>query len=144
MNCDEAAVKCQMLTDDELDENEIGEVIEHISTCRNCREEYTDLLKLKHKLTAVKNSAPDEDWFESLSKRRGRRFFNRFALILLALSYLLFFGYTVFNMMRTPSEDLISKIVVAGAVVSVIILFVSALIDRIRESRTDRYKEVMK
>ena len=144
MNCEEARLKSQLLIDDELEEEEIAPVMEHLQSCYKCRDEYIGLLKLRKQLTGIKNEAPDEEWFETLSRKRGRRFFSRFGLILLGLSYLLLLGFALFNIFTDSSEGLFIKLVVAAAVVSVIVLFVTALSDRIRESRTDKYKGVIK
>lgn len=144
MNCDEAKFKCQLLIDDELGEEEIDPLMGHIESCYKCREEYIGLLKLRRRLSGIKNPAPDEEWFDTLSKRKGRKFFSGFGLLLLGLSYLLLLGFALFTLFTDPGEGLFVKIIVAVGIVSVIVLFITALTDRIRESRTDKYKGVMK
>ena len=44
----------------------------------------------------------------------------------------------------SPSEPLFEKILVFGLFLGIALLFLSVLSERIRESRTDRYKGVQK
>lgn len=144
MNCEEARFKCQLLIDDELGEEEIAPVMEHIESCYKCRDEYIGLLKLRKKLSGIKNAAPEEEWFDTLSKRKGRRLAGGFGLVLLGLSYLMLLGFALFTLFTDSGEGIFVKIIVAVGVVSVIVLFITALTDRISESKTDKYKGVMK
>ncbi|MDC7127362.1 MAG: hypothetical protein PQJ46_17495 [Spirochaetales bacterium] len=144
MNCEDAKIKCQMLIDDELEEEEIAPLMNHIESCYNCRNEYIELLKLRKKLTGIKGSAQNEEWFNALEKRPGRRFFNRIAIVLFIGSWLLLAAYTLFTFFKSPDENLFVKIVVTASAVSVIIIFITTIIDRLRESKTDKYKDVMK
>ena len=144
MNCDEAKQNCQLLIDDELNEEEIAPLMEHLESCYRCRDEYIGLLKLRKKLSGIKGPAPDEEWFEALNRSRGRRFFGGAGFILMLVSWLLLAGYALFTLFSDSGENLFVKIVVAGAVVSVIVLFITALTDRLKESKTDKYKGVMK
>ncbi|HAK47235.1 MAG TPA: hypothetical protein DCO79_15115 [Spirochaeta sp.] len=144
MNCDESKHKCQLLIDDELSEEEISPLMEHIESCYKCRDEYIGLLKLKKKLSGIKGPAPDEEWFETLRRSKGRRFAGGAGFILMVASWLLLAGYALFTLFSESGEGLFVKIVVAAAVLSVIVLFITALTDRIKESKTDKYKGVMK
>ena len=144
MECDDAVMKVQMLIDNELDEEEIQPVMDHIESCYKCREEYIGLLKLKRKLEGLKDPAPDDEWFDTLYRRKGRRFFSRAGFILMAASSLLLVGTALFSLFTDSSEGIIIKIVVAAAAASLIILFLTALNDRLQEGKTDRYKGVMK
>ena len=144
MNCDDAKLNCQLLIDDELNEEEIAPLMEHLETCYRCRDEYIGLLKLRKKLNGIKGPSPNEEWFEALQRSRGRRFFGRSGFILLVVSWLLLAGYALFSLFTDSGETLFVKIVVAAAVLSVIVLFITALTDRLKESKTDKYKGVMK
>lgn len=144
MNCEEAKINCQLLIDDELNEDEIAPLMDHIESCYNCRNEYIGLLKLRKKLAGIKGPALNEQWFESLQHRKGRKIFSGTGLILMIGSWILLAGYALFTMFNDSSESLFVKIVIAVAVVSVIVLFITALTDRMKEGKTDKYKGVMK
>ncbi|MDC7226192.1 MAG: hypothetical protein PQJ61_05465 [Spirochaetales bacterium] len=144
MNCEDAKYKCQLLIDDELNEEEIAPLMGHLESCYKCRDEYIGLLKLRRKLNGIKGPAPDEEWFENLSRNKGRRFAGGAGFILMVVSWLLLAGYALYSLFSDSGEGLFIKIVVAAAVVSVIVLFITALTDRIKESKTDKYKGVIK
>jgi hypothetical protein len=144
MNCEEAKINSQLLIDDELNEEEIAPLMEHLESCYKCRDEYIGLLKLRKKLAGIKGPAPDEQWFESMQRRKGRKFFSGTGLILMIGSWILLAGYALFTMFNDPGESLFMKIVIAAAAVSVIVLFITALTDRLKERKTDKYKGVMK
>ena len=144
MNCDDAKLKCQLLIDDELNEEEIAPLMEHLESCYNCRDEYIGLLKLRKKLSGIKGPAPDEEWFEAINRSRGRKFAGGAGFFLLIASWLLLAAYALFSLFTDSSEGIFIKIVVAAAVLSVIVLFITALTDRLKERKNDKYKEVMK
>ncbi|MBI9107257.1 MAG: hypothetical protein JEZ04_10990 [Spirochaetales bacterium] len=144
MNCEDAKYKCQLLIDDELNEDEIFPLIDHIESCYKCRDEYIGLLKLRKKLSGMKTSAPEEEWFETLSRKKGRRFTIGFGLVLMAVSYILLLGFALFALFTDSAEGVFIKIIVAAGLVSVIVLFVITLSDRMREGKTDKYKGIIK
>jgi len=53
MQCDEAALKVQALADNELTETEIPEVMAHVQSCYNCRNDYVQLLRLQRRMKFV-------------------------------------------------------------------------------------------
>ncbi len=144
MNCEEAKINCQMLIDDELEEEKIAPLMEHLESCYRCRDEYIGLLKLRKKLAGIKTAAPEEEWFETLYRSRRRRFAGGFGFILMIVSWLMLAGYALYTLFTDSGEAMFVKFIVTAAVVSVIVLFITALSDRIRESKTDKYKGVMK
>lgn len=144
MNCDEVKKNCQLLIDNELNADEIEPLMEHLESCSSCRNEYTGLLKLRKKLNGIKGAGADEQWFDSLELRKGRRFFSGTGLFMLIVSWVLLAGFALFTLLTDPGEGLFVKIVVAAAFLSIIILFITALSDRIKERKTDKYKGVMR
>jgi hypothetical protein len=118
--------------------------MDHIESCYKCREEYISLLKLRKKLNGFKDAAPEGEWYESLNRKGGRRFAGRLGFIIFAASYIMLAGYALFSLFTDSGEALFVKIVVAAVAVSVILLFTTALSDRIREGKTDKYRDVLK
>lgn len=144
MNCEDAKYNCQLLIDDELEEEQIEPLMSHLESCYKCRNEYIGLLKLKKKLSGIKGPAPDPEWFETLYKKKGRRFAGGLGFVLLIGSWLCLAGFSLYSLFSDSSEDLFVKIIVAASVLSVIVLFITALYDRIKERKTDKYKGVIK
>lgn len=144
MNCDEAKLKTQALIDNELEESEISEVVDHIESCYICREEYKSMLKLKKQLSGFTPLPPQDEWLENLYKNRKRRFSGRLGFFMILAFNLLIAAYLLFMFFTDNTEGIFIKILVAGSIISVIVLFLTALTDRISERKTDKYREIIK
>ena len=144
MECKDAKLKAQALMDNELPEEEIDAVVDHMQSCYKCREEYISLLKLQRRMKGLQYPEPPKEWFEQLQKKRGRRFTSFLGLSLFIGSYLVLIGYALYSLFTDSGEGIFIKIVVGGIVLGVLFLLGMTISDRMRESKTDKYKEVMK
>ena len=144
MECNEATLKVQALVDNELPESEISVVVDHVQSCYRCRDEYIQLLKLQRKMKGLKYPEPGEEWFETLQKKPVRKFTSNFGQIVFIGSYFLLFAYAIFELFTDSSEGIFIKLVVGGIILGVVVLLGVTIADRTRESKTDRYREVMK
>ncbi|MBN1685007.1 MAG: zf-HC2 domain-containing protein [Spirochaetales bacterium] len=144
MECRDAKLKVQALIDNELPQEEIDEVVDHIQSCYRCREDYVSLLKLQRKMKGLQYPEPPKEWFEELQKKRGRRLSSSLGLVLFLGSYLLLLGYALYSLFSDSGAGLFIKIVVGGIIAGMLFLLGVTIADRVRESKTDKYKEVMK
>ena len=144
MECQDATLKVQSLVDNELPEEEIHEVVNRIQSCYRCRDEYIGLLKLQRQMKGLKGPEPPREWFEQLQKKTARKLSAGFGQIAFIGSYIVLLAYAVFSLFKDSNEGLFIKLVVGGIVVGVLFLLGVAISDRIRESKTDKYKGVMK
>ena len=144
MDCQEARMKMQALLDRELEESEIAPVMNHMESCYQCRNEYIDFLKLQKRMDGLKPALPGNEWFESLEKRKFRKGVRRLGLLSFIGSYLLLLIYFLIQFFSDPGEDLIVRILAGGIILGAGLIFFVSLADRLRESRTDKYKGVMK
>ncbi len=144
MECKDAKLKAQALIDNELPEEEIDAVVDHMQSCYRCREEYISLLKLQRRMKGLQYPEPPKEWFEQLQKKRGRRFASFLGLALFIGSYLVLIGYALYSLFTDSGEAIFMKIAVGGIVLGVLFLLGMTISDRMRESKTDKYKEVMK
>lgn len=144
MKCEEAKLKAQALVDNELPEQEIATVMEHIQSCYHCRNEYIHLLALQRKMSGVGQPVPADEWFDSLPKRVGRKVTSLIGQVLFIGSYLVLLAYALFSLFSDDGEGLFIKVVIGAIVAGVLVLLGTAVTDRMRESKTDRYKGVMR
>ena len=144
MECQDAKLRVQALIDNELPEEEIDSVVDHLQSCYRCREEYLALLKLQRKMKGVHYPEPPKEWFEQLSKRRARAFSSTFGLILFIGSYLVLLGYALYSLFIDSTAGLFIKIVIGAIIAGILFLSGVTISDRVQESKTDKYKEVMK
>ena len=144
MNCEDAKLKVQALIDNELPDEDISPVVDHIQSCYRCRDEYIDYLKLQRKLKGLVGEEPGQEWFEKLQKRIGRRISSSAGQILFIGSYVALIGYAVYSIFADKDAGLFIKLAVGGILVGVLALLGVTISDRARESKDDKYKGVMK
>jgi hypothetical protein len=144
MNCEEAKIKLNALIDSEIDEKDVAPMISHLESCYRCREEYVSLLNLQKKMKGLPMPMPEKEWFEELPRRLFRRAGSIVGWVFFIGSYALLLGYAFYNLFASQDESLFIKLVIGGIILGFFVLLGVTLSDRIRESKTDRYKDVMK
>ena len=144
ITCEQAKLQIQALLDNEIEEQQIAPLISHLESCYACRNEYISFLKLQRKLTGIGMPKPPKEWFEKLPNKVLRRTSRIFGKVLFFGSYALLLGYALYSLLGDRNTENIVKIGVAGIAVGFLVLFGITVADRVRESKDDRYKGVMK
>ena len=54
------------------------------------------------------------------------------------------FGYALYTLIREPDVPIIVVVLIAGGVLGFVFLLGNAIADRVRESRNDRYREIIR
>jgi len=142
--CEEMKLKVQALADSELEEEQIPEVVHHIESCYKCRDEYIQFLTFQKKMEGIGVPEPSREWFEELKNRKFRKFSSLLGKILFFGSYLLLILYALYSFFIDGDGDLVLKILVGAVCTGVVILLGVTIADRVKESKTDKYKGVMK
>ena len=123
---------------------EVAPLISHLESCYSCRNEYITFLKLQRKLAGIGIPEPRKEWFESLPNRVLRRTSRIAGKIFFFGSYALLLSYALYSLFGDRNTESIIKIGIAGIVVGFLILLGITIADRVKESKTDRYKGVTK
>jgi predicted anti-sigma-YlaC factor YlaD len=144
MTCEQAKLQIQALLDNEIEEHQIAPLISHLESCYTCRNEYINFLKLQRKLAGIKIPEPPKEWFEQLPNKVLRRTSGIFGKVLFFGSYALLLGYALYSLLRDRNTQSIIKIGIGGIAVGFLVLLGITIADRVRESKNDRYKGVMK
>ena len=144
ITCEQAKLQIQALLDNEIEEQQIAPLISHLESCYACRNEYISFLKLPRKLAGIGIPEPPKEWFEKLPNKVLRRTSRIFGKVLFFGSYALLLGYALYSLLGDRNTENIVKIGVAGIAVGFLVLFGITVADRVRESKDDRYKGVMK
>jgi len=144
ITCEQAKLQMQALLDNEIEERQVAPLISHLESCYTCRNEYITFLKLQRKLSRIDIPEPPKQWFECLPHKALRRTSGVFAKVLFFGSYALLLGYALYTLLGDRNTDSIIKIAVAGIAVGFFVLLGITIADRVRESKDDRYKGVMK
>lgn len=144
MTPDEIALKIQALADNELPEQEIDAVLDAIQGSYEYRQEYADLLKLRRRLGTGPAPRVSEDWLARAERRISRRVSRGVGTLLFTGSYLVLLGYALFTLFRDPSVPLMVAVLVTAGVGGAVVLLTSAIADRVRERKTDKYREIIR
>lgn len=129
--------------DGELTQADEQRVRIHLEDCADCKTQYEELRELREATMTTQLDQPrDLQWNE---KPRGlfsglSRGFGWLILIIWAA------GTTGFGLwqLATGPDGLAEKLIVFGGLFGIGLLFVSILVDRLKSSRTDPYREVQK
>ena len=144
MTCSDAKLKLPALLDSELDDSEIPVVVNHMESCYKCRNDYIDLLRLKKRMDSIEIPEPENEWFEMLQQRIARRLSALVGKALFFGSYLLLLAYALYSFFSSSEEGILLKILGGGIFLGLLILLGVTVMDRVRESKTDKYKGVTK
>ena len=102
------------------------------------------MIVLKKELKGIRFPEPGREWFEDLEKKTARKTLAGFGKGLFILSYILLFLYAGYSVIIEKEANLVLKVSIIGILLGIVILLGIAIADRIKEGKTDRYKEVMK
>ncbi|MFP4113108.1 MAG: hypothetical protein ACOC2Y_04700 [Spirochaetota bacterium] len=141
---DEIRMKIQALVDNELPESEIEPTIEAIQGSYEYRTEYAELLRLKKRLGSGPAPRPSEDWLEKAERRISRRVSSGLGTLLFIGSYVVLLAYAIYTLFRDPEVPLIVSVLTVTGVVGFVVLLGNAIADRVRESRTDKYRGIIR
>ncbi len=144
--CNNYKLQIQALADGEIlsDDSQTSDLFLHLSGCSECRNEYYDTVKIKNNLKVNGEFKPTEEWFTSIEKMRRNKIIRRIGYILILVPYILIVGLGMWELFTDGSETLLIKGSVAAIISGVVLLLIYTIVGRIKESKTDRYKEIIR
>jgi hypothetical protein len=140
----ETTLKVQALVDNELPVEEIRPTLELVQADPNLQREYVELLRLKRRLGPGPSSLISDDWLERAERRVSRKLWRGVGLLFFVGSYVALAGYALYSVLASPSTPLLVSLLIGVGVVGFIFLLSSAIADRVRESKDDKYRGVMR
>lgn len=142
--CREYELKVQALIDGEIkSDKEQLEIFTHLSECETCREDYNTISKLIGQVGLSEIEAPTEEWFELLEKKRSITIFRRIGYFLIIVPYILIIGVGLKELFMDRSEGLLIKGSIAAIITGFLLLLILTIMGRVKESKNDKYKEIM-
>lgn len=144
MKTEEIKLKIQALVDNELPDEEVREVLSFLESSYEYREEYINLLKLDRTMKGINFPEPAQEWIDALEKKRGRKLFSLLGKTVFIGSYILLLAYALYDFFNASSAGLAVKLLIGGGIAGFIILLGITIGDRISESRSDKYKGVIR
>ncbi|MEN8154190.1 MAG: zf-HC2 domain-containing protein [Acidobacteriota bacterium] len=130
------------LIDNELSGEEATEVNGHITRCRSCREEFEDLKKSSAELKGISYKEPRDVKLDRIWKAPYSRFSKIAGLVMVIGAWAAIALYSVFEIMRSGTEEAIPKMAIMIILIGLVILLIAVIRDRIKTYKKDPYKEV--
>jgi predicted anti-sigma-YlaC factor YlaD len=146
MTCDEMKVKIMALLDDELSEQDITIVKEHLQSCKQCSGEYASLKNLKEVTSSMKIKKLPEYYWDDYWTHVYNRIERGISWLLISLGVIIVLTFASWEAVTALIADQEMNPLLKGGifvlVVGVIILIVSILREKILVKRIDKYREV--
>lgn len=129
--------------DDELDDAQREQLERHLSACQACARELEELAAFKEHLAMLKFKEPSDAELERYWSRVYNRLERGVGWILFSLGSIILLSWGAFKlieeMIHDPQITLWVKIGVVSLIVGIVVLFVSAVRERLTVRRTDKY-----
>lgn len=128
------------LLDDELPPERHAAVQAHVRTCAECRRDYTIFQQMKGDLRSM---AFENETGPSLWDAVSRRLFRPSGWLLVGLGSVSLAAWGIVSYITSP-ERLWTKLATGAVAIGLALLLLSAIFDRLRDLRTDRYKGIQR
>jgi len=144
MDCNRTEELLSAYIDNELSASEMIELGEHLKSCDNCRNALDQYLKLKKTSADIKLVDPPVDSMEHYWSTVSAKLSRGVGWIFFIIGSIILAIYAIYQFAVDRTIDSFVKIVIAAIVIGLVMLFLSVLIERMRERKTDRYTGVQK
>jgi len=142
MKCADIEVYLSGYLDGELPDAEKTRIESHLETCASCREVLKQLRKIRQETEAMNYVEPSTQEWRRIEKGIFATMSRGLGWIVLVVWSVVTSVYACFEYFSSPAEPLSQKILAFAFFLGLGLLFLSVLSERIRDSRTDRYKGV--
>ncbi len=146
ITCEEMSLRIMALLDEELDDDQISGVKEHLETCEKCSDDYASIKKVREVTGKMKFKKLPEFYWDDYWKHiynRIERGLSWLFLSLGAIIILCFAGWAFLDkLIADQSIHPLFKVGIFIFMIGIIILIVSILREKLMVRRVDKYREV--
>ncbi|MBN2136033.1 MAG: zf-HC2 domain-containing protein [Acidobacteria bacterium] len=144
MNTEELEKKISLYVDGELTEEESAELIRHLDMSASGKQYLRQMKKLKSAFSEIKFSEKEEEKFTEYWPNISRKISGGFGWLFLAAGILINIVYALYTFACNPGIEPFEKVISFLIISGFIILLLGVGYQRFKESKTDRYKDIMK
>jgi hypothetical protein len=144
MTSEELEKRISLYVDGELTEEESSELIRHLDMSASGKQYMKQMKKLRSAFSEMKFSECDEEKFNEYWPNISRKISGGFGWLFLTAGILINIVYALYTFACDPGVEPFEKIISFLLVSGFIILLIGVGYQRYRESKTDRYKDIMK
>ena len=146
ISCKDMSMNIMALLDEELNEDQIGDVKKHLETCDKCSDDYYAIIKVKEVTSKMKFKKLPEFYWDDYWKHIYNRIERGLSWIFLSLGAIIILGFAGWEFLdRLIADQDVHPLLKWGIfifIIGVIILLISILREKIMVRRVDKYKEI--
>ena len=144
MICHEVEKLLILYIDSEVSEEERKVVESHLSSCSHCSKLKDQYLRIKETSSEISLANPPDEVMDGYWTYISSKLSRGGGWIFLIIGSVILIFYAIYQVAVDPSLNSLVKITVAAIVIGIVLLFISVLIDRIKDLKTDRYRGIEK
>jgi len=144
MNCDELDIFLSGYIDNELTQQDSQRVQVHLEDCARCRRTIHELEEVRRRAGGLPIPEPTRKEMAEMESYVMERLFRRFGWLIVTAWVTISAAYGIYEYASSPGEPLLQKVAVFSLILGIAMLFLSVLLERVREAKTDRYKRIQK
>ncbi len=127
--------------DGELTQGGMQKVEVHVEACAHCRSLLEDLSRIREATMNTSFATPPDNQWNELPRTPASGTFRRLGWWLVIPWLVLVIAWGLWEAWK-GSAGVLERVLVFGGIGGVVLLFLSVLLDRLRDAATDRYREV--
>jgi hypothetical protein len=144
MACEEIGDRLMAYIDGELAEEERGRMDRHVAECAECRDALRAYQRVREMARALRFRVPPPEFWDEYPQGVFDRVGRGFGWILIIGFGAILSLYGLVRMWISSDPPLVVKVCVTGLLVGFGVLLVTVIRRRLREAKTDPYKEIIR
>lgn len=142
MACEEFEVLLNGYIDGELKDPDLKRFEEHLAGCPHCRKLVRDYRRLKEVTTEMRFKDPPQDIWNSYWQRVFHRITRGAGWGFFLVGVVAVAGFAIYEFATDPTVEALQKLIVFAIFVGLGLLLISVIWERVKASKTDKYKEI--
>jgi len=142
MSCEEFEVLLNGYIDGELKGSDLKRVEEHLAECSHCQKLVRDYQRLKEVTAEMRFKEPPQEIWNSYWQRICQRITRGLGWVLFVVGAVAVIGFGIYEFATDPAVEALQKLIVFAVFVGLGLLLISVIWERIKASKTDKYKEI--
>ena len=146
LSCEDISIKIMALIDGELAQNEIEYIKSHLAKCKQCKEKYNSLTKIKEKVQEMKFKKLPEMYWDEYWQHVYNKIERGISWILISIGAIILLSYALWNMIKDTIADqelnIITKFAIFFLLIGGVILLISIIREKLMVRKVDKYRKV--
>lgn len=142
MGCEEFEILLTGYIDGELKGSDLKRFEEHLAECPRCQKLVRDYQRLKEVTAKMKFKDPPQEIWDSYWQRVCQRITRGLGWVLFVVGAVAIAGFGIYEFATDPAVEALQKLIVFAVFVGLGLLLISVIWERIKASKTDKYKRI--